>query len=39
MVARLFCLSERTVEDHRANIRKKMKLKHSEDLMAYLVKL
>ena len=38
-IARLFCLSERTVEDHRANIRKKMKLKRSEDLIVYLTKL
>jgi len=38
-IARLTCLSERTVEDHRANIRKKMKLTRSEDLIAYLAKL
>jgi tetratricopeptide (TPR) repeat protein/DNA-binding CsgD family transcriptional regulator len=38
-IARLLCLSERTVEDHRTNVRKKMKLKRAEDLMSYLVKL
>ncbi|HWF44786.1 MAG TPA: helix-turn-helix transcriptional regulator [Candidatus Kapabacteria bacterium] len=38
-IARLFCLSERTVEDHRANIRKKLKMKRSEDLITYLTTL
>ncbi len=35
-IARLMCLSERTVEDHRANIRKKMKLDRSDDLAKHL---
>jgi tetratricopeptide (TPR) repeat protein len=31
-IAQLFCLSERTVENHRMHIRKKLKLKAGEDL-------
>jgi tetratricopeptide (TPR) repeat protein len=38
-IARLFCLSERTVEDHRTNIRRKMKLPRAEDLIATLTKM
>ena len=35
-IARLFCLSERTIEHHRANVRTKLKLKTSDDLMKIL---
>ena len=35
-IARLMCLSERTVEDHRANVRKKMSLQRSDDLAKHL---
>ncbi len=38
-IARLTCLSERTVEDHRGNIRKKMKLDRTDDLGEALSKL
>jgi tetratricopeptide (TPR) repeat protein/DNA-binding CsgD family transcriptional regulator len=35
-IARLFCLSERTVEHHRAHIRKKMQMQTSDDLIKHL---
>ncbi len=35
-IARLMCISERTVEDHRANVRKKMSLQRSDDLAKHL---
>ncbi len=38
-VARLMCLSERTVEKHRENIRKKLDVKKGEDLAELLRKL
>jgi DNA-binding CsgD family transcriptional regulator len=38
-IARLFCLSERSVEGHRTHIRGKVKLKRGEDLMQYLARL
>ena len=34
-IARLFCLSDRTVENHRMHIRKKMKLESGEDLFKF----
>ena len=34
-IAQLFCLSERTVENHRMHIRKKLKLKAGEDLFKF----
>ncbi len=38
-IARLLCLSERTVENHRNHIRQKMKLKRSEELAIVLAKM
>ncbi len=35
-IARLLCLSERTIEHHRAHIRTKMKLKKNDDLIKIL---
>ena len=38
-IARLMCLSERNIENHRYRIRKKLDLKREEDLAIYLAKL
>ncbi|MDP4200233.1 MAG: hypothetical protein Q8922_09115 [Bacteroidota bacterium] len=38
-IARLFCLSERSVETHRFRVRKKLQLERSEDLTLYLTKI
>jgi tetratricopeptide (TPR) repeat protein/DNA-binding CsgD family transcriptional regulator len=38
-IARLLCLSERTVENHRNHVRQKMKLKRSEELAIVLAKM
>ncbi|MFI5201442.1 MAG: tetratricopeptide repeat protein, partial [Candidatus Kapaibacterium sp.] len=38
-IARLFCLSERTIENHRNHIRQKMKLQRSEELAIVLAKM
>jgi tetratricopeptide (TPR) repeat protein len=38
-IARLTCLSERTVEDHRYQIRKKIGVKTGENVVDYLVKI
>jgi tetratricopeptide (TPR) repeat protein len=38
-IARLFCLSERSIESHRYNIRRKMKLTRSDDLMMQMQKI
>lgn len=38
-IARLFCLSERSVETHRFRIRKKINLPREMDLMIYLAKI
>jgi tetratricopeptide (TPR) repeat protein len=38
-IARLLCISERTVEHHRAHIRSKMKLASGQDLILHLAKL
>jgi tetratricopeptide (TPR) repeat protein/DNA-binding CsgD family transcriptional regulator len=35
-IARLFCLSERSVETHRFNIRKKLKIGHEQNLVTFL---
>ncbi len=38
-IARLFCLSDRTVENHRQHIREKMELKNKVDLTLHLTKI
>lgn len=38
-IAQIFCVSERTIEHHRERMRKKFKLKRTEDLMKYVASI